>query len=142
MTDETFEQAIQMGDDYLQHCPNEIEKLRQELTDLNASIKNLEDRQVLSRNLLAKGDESYANEKLELINQIALEKDGDKPKFSNEVKRNARFQELMATGHPLHTLKAQLEDDKTKLEYSYNELSFLKRKFQVLLLIRGTDVNV
>ena len=108
-----------------------------ELDSLNNEIKKLEDQQVLARTQLAKGDEVYANEKLELINQIALEKEGDKPKFSNDVKRNARFNELMTVGHPLNTLKAQLDDDRTKLEMSYNELGFLKRKFQIILLIRG-----
>jgi len=111
--------------------------LHTELDELNKQIKNMEDHQVLARTNLAIGEERHANEKVLLMNKIAMEKDDKgKPMFSNETKRQAQYNRLMIVGHPLHTLNAQLKDDRTELEYSFNELGFLKRKFQILLLIR------
>ena len=120
----------------------EIIPLKEELFELNKTIHELEDQQVLARTNIALGEECYANEKLVLINNISLEKDdAGKLLYSNETKRQVAFTELMATGHPLQTLKAQLKEDHMKVEYCYNELGFLKRKFQILLLIKGDGGN-
>jgi len=112
--------------------------LKEQLDELNTELHKMEDVQVLARVTLALRDKRFADEKIVLMNNIAMEKDDvGKPMYSNDTKRQAAFREAMVTGHPLRTLEAQLNDDRTKIEYSYNELGYLKRKFQILLQIRG-----
>lgn len=114
-----------------------MQKLKEELDKLNKTIKDMEDKQVRARTEIAKDEERYANEKVLLMNSIAMEKDdNNKPMFSNETKRVAQFQCLMKVGHPLQTLNAQLKDDTTKGAYAYNELNFLKRKFNILIEVK------
>lgn len=117
-----------------------MNKLKEELEKLNTTIKQMQDRLVEAKIAIALGEERYANEKLVLVNQIAMEKTDDgKSVYSNETKRQAKFRKLMNTGHPLQTLDAQLKDDRTKVEYAINEISFLKRKFKILIEIRGNE---
>jgi len=127
-----------MNSEELEHdaCTEAYEESKTTLHELNQTIKDMQDKYVRAKIEIEKGNEQHTNEKIILKNNISMETDltTKKKKFTNDLQRETEYLRLMQTGHHLQTLDAQLKSDKTKNEFMKNEIRFLERKFEILII--------
>ena len=109
------------------------EGLKEELDEINKQNKEIQDLIAHARKQILNGEYKYEVEKIVVMNNIARETDEETGKkvYSNESRRKEQFITLMETGHPLATLKHQLEEDREKLELKESERDFLRRRIQI-----------
>lgn len=111
-------------------------KLFNKLVELNKQVLSMSNEILSKKREIDEGWLRHNNELVLLNGRIASEKDKDnKIIYSNEDKRKARLLEILSTGHPLATLRKQLEDDEFSVKFKLNELEFLKREFEICLKV-------
>jgi len=104
------------------------------IMEINEKILGMQQQIIKKQFEILNGEERAKIQELGIINEIANVIDlNGKPKYSNESKRRAAFNELMTEDHPLTVLKKQLKDDDFKLKLKRVECDFLLRQLDILI---------
>lgn len=113
------------------------EQLKEKLDVINTKIKDLTDKVSIKSLDIEEGKLLLKNNLVMLKTSLSGELDElGKKKYSNDDKRDVRIQELLSDStHPLSLLSQQLKDDERLLELKKNELSFMKRQFEIYNIV-------